>query len=188
MIRSATGALLVAVALSTAGCQSPSSASSTDTFDKAVDSSSSPNPIAADVSTDGRTYRVVRGNNQPDDILTYDWHTVFSTTVTFNSKATSNDVDVTFPIKLTATSLAVKQASGGVVTPPTGGDTEKYDFLVLNTSTNQVSGVGGAITTTLEAWYHLPSLRKEAVIEITYSFQDADGVAYKKVADFNVAP
>jgi hypothetical protein len=188
MFRGATTMWLLAAALWMTGCQKPTDPSSTDTFDKSVDAMVTPNPILAGPSTDGRTYRVVRGNNQPDEILTFDWHTVFSTTVTFNSTATSDDVDVSFPVKLTAASLAVKQASAGIVTPPTGGETEKYDFVVLNSSSNQVSSVGGSITTTYEVWYDLPSLRKEAVIELTYSFQDKDGKTYQKIADFTVAP
>ena len=37
-------------------------------------------------------------------------------------------------------------------------------------------------------WYDLPSLRKEAVITVTFSFEDDDGKTFQKTADFRVAP
>src|SRR5687768_18140653 len=58
-----------------AGCQKPTDPSDVIDFDEVVDVTVTPNPIQADTQTGGRTYRVVRGNNQPDDILPYDWHT-----------------------------------------------------------------------------------------------------------------
>jgi hypothetical protein len=57
-------------------------------------------------------------------ILPYDWHAVFSTSLSFNSKTTGGDVSLDFPVRISATTVAVKQASGGIVTPPTGGHGE----------------------------------------------------------------
>jgi len=156
-------------------------------FDEAVDVSVSPNPTVADTATGGRSYRVVRGNNQPDEILAYDWHAVFSTSMAFNAQATSDDVDVAFPIRITATTIAVKQASGGIVTTPTSGDTEKYEFVIA-AGGNSVSGVDATVGTTFEVWYDLPSLRKEAVITVAFTFVDDDGASFQKSVDFNVAP
>lgn len=170
-----------------AGCQNPTDPDDVVAFDEVVDVSAAPNPIAADTSTGGRTYRVVRGNNQPDEILPYDWHAVFTTTLTFNNNAVSDDVDVAFPVRITATTVAVKQASGGIITTPTGGETEKFDFAI-SAGSNTVSGVGVPLSTTFEVWYDLPSLRKEAIITVTFVFEDDDGATYQRAVDFTVAP
>jgi hypothetical protein len=179
---------LVATALAVGACQSPSDPDSTVDYDEILDVTASPDPIGADTATGGRTYRVVRGNNQPDDILAYDWHAVFSTTLTFNDNASSNDVDIDFPVKISATSVAVKQASGGIITPPTGTDTEKSEFVIVSASSNQLSGIGSPTTTTFEVWYDLPSLRREAVIQVTFSFTDNDGTVFQKLKEITVAP
>src|SRR5215216_108527 len=127
MNRLVASALVLTSALMLAGCQHPTDPDDVLSFDEAADVVVAPNPVQADTATGGRTYRVVRGNNQPDEILAYDWHAVFSTTITLNSNAANDDVDVSFPIKLTAATLTVKQASSGIITPPTGTETEKYD-------------------------------------------------------------
>jgi hypothetical protein len=188
MMRLVSCVCIFAAAVSATACQSPTSADDATSYDEVVDVAVSPNPIVSETANDGRTYRVVRGNNQPDEIHAYDWHTVFSTTLSFNNNATNKDVDLTFPIKLSATTIAVKQASGGIVTTPTGGETEKFDFVITAASGNQVSGIGTPLTTTFETWYHLPSLRREAVITVTFSFVDTDGASFQKSADFRVSP
>ena len=180
--------LLVAVALSAAGCQSPTDPDDVVQFDDAVDVTVSPNPIVADTATGGRTYRVVRGNNQPDDVLAYDWHAVFTTTMSLTNTATNDDVDVAFPIRITATTVVVKQASGGIVTAPTGGETEKYEFVIAASGGNSIPSVSTPLSTTFEVWYDLPSLRREAVITVSFSFVDADNATFTKSEDFNVAP
>ena len=81
-------------ALAAVGCQKPTDPSDTVRFDEAVDIAANPDPIVADNQTGGRTYRVVRGNNQPDDILAYDWHTVFSASISLNSNADDDDLDI----------------------------------------------------------------------------------------------
>jgi hypothetical protein len=174
--------------LSVAGCQSPTDPDDVVQFDDAVDVSVSPTPILADTATGGRTYRVVRGNNQPDDILPYDWHAVFTTTMTLNNNATNDDVDVSFPVRVTATTVVVKQASGGIVTAPTGGDTEHYEFVIAGSSGNSVSAINTPLLTTFEVWYDLPSLRREAVVTVAFQFVDADDATFTKSVDFNVAP
>jgi hypothetical protein len=180
--------LVVMLSLSVAGCQSPTDPDDIVQFDDAVDVSAAPDPIQADTATGGRTYRVVRGNNQPDDILPYDWHAVFNTTLSLNDNAINDDVDVSFPVRITATTVVVKQASGGIVTAPTGGDTEKYEFVIIGSSGNSISGVSTPVSTTFEVWYDLPSLRREAVISVSFQFQDADNATFTKTVDFNVAP
>jgi len=188
MLRCAGVAGILVCALTTLGCQKPTDPDDTVRVDEAVDVASVPDPIIADTATGGRTYRVVRGNNQPDDILPYDWHTVFSSNIVFNSKATDKDLDIDFPVKLSATTLAVKQASAGIITPPTGGDKEYYDFVTVGATGNQVTGTNAPVTLTFEVWYDLPSLRKEAVITATFTFVDNDGTSFQRAVDFKVAP
>lgn len=191
MLRSVTrfaGAIaLMLAALSSLACQSPTEADDVIDFDEVVDVNPLPNPISAEPSTDGRTYRVSR-NNQPDDILPFDWHAIFTVGISFNNNALDDDIDLDFPIRLTATTLVVKQAAGGVITPPTGSDTEHYDFAPVNASGNSFADVGNAVNMTFEVWYDLPSLRKEAVITVTFSFQDDAGSTFTRSIDIQVAP
>ncbi len=181
-------AALLLSAVSLPGCQSPTDPDDVVHYDEVVDVAALPDPVQADTATGGRTYRVVRGNNQPDDILPYDWHAVFSTSLTFNDKALDNDVDVDFPVRITSTTLTVKQASGGIVTPPTGSDTEKFEFVTLNATGNQLTAVNAPLTLTFEVWYDLPSLRKEAVVTVAFAFVDDDGAAFQKTVDIRIAP
>jgi hypothetical protein len=171
-----------------AGCQKPTDPDDTIDYDEVIDVTTSPNPILADADTGGRTYRIVRGNNQPDEIVPYDWHAIFSVATSFNDQAADDDVDIDFPVKITATTLSLKQASGGIITPPTGGETEKSEYVVLAVSNNEYSGVNNPITMTFEVWYDLPSLRREAVVQILFSFTDRDGTTFTKQIDARVAP
>ena len=179
---------MIVMALLTASCQSPTDPDNSTNYTDILDISATPNPIGADTLTGGRTYRVVRGNNQPDDILPYDWHAIFSMTLTFNDNAKDKDLNVDFPVKLSATTITVKQASGGIVTPPTGADTEKSEFVILSTSSNQLSAIGTPMTGTFEVWYDLPNLRKEAVVQVTLSFTDDDGTTFSIQKEITVAP
>jgi hypothetical protein len=177
---------IVVSVLSIAGCQSPTEPDETLEVDDFLEVNAAPNPTAATESTDGRTYRVVRGNNQPDDILVFDWKTAFTLTATLNSQADDDDA-LEFPVSLTAVTVVVKQASGGIVTPPTGGEVERFDY-VTNASTNVYPSVNSTVTIGLEVWYDLPSLRREALVTVTLSFADDDGQAFAKAVDVRVAP
>jgi hypothetical protein len=179
---------IIVMALLAASCQSPTDPDNSTNYTDILDVTPTPNPIIADTLTGGRTYRVVRGNNQPDDILAYDWHAIFSLTLTFNDNAKDKDLNVDFPVKVSATTITVKQASGGIVTPPTGADTEKSEFVILNTSSNQLSAIGNPMTGTFEVWYDLPNLRKEAVVQVTFSFTDNDGTTFSILKEITVAP
>jgi hypothetical protein len=184
--RARVAVLLAAVAV--AGCQSPTDPTDRLTYDEAIDITSTPNPITADSDTGGRTYRVVRGNNQPDDILAYDWHSVFTAAINLNGNATDDDLDIDFPVRVVATTLTIKQASGGIITPPSGSETEKYEFVTLSASGNQIASTNAPVTLTFEAWYDLPSLRREAVVQVAASFVDNDGTTFQKTVDLRVAP
>lgn len=178
---------LLATLVVAAGCQSPTSTDSSIGYDDAIDMYCSPNPIIADSDTGGKTYRVVRGNNQADDILPYDWHAIFTATVQFNNNATDDDLNIDFPVKVTSATIVVKQATNGIISTPTS-DTEHYEYVTMNATGNSVSGVNTPLSVSFEMWYDLPSLRKEAVVQVTYTFEDKDGTAFSLTESFNVAP
>jgi hypothetical protein len=179
-------ALLAGIPVSFA-CQSPTDPDDTPDVDDFLIWNASPNPISAGESTDGRTYRIVRGNNQPDDILQYDWKASFSVTVQLNDKADDDDY-LEFPVDITSATIAVQQASGGVITPPTGSETVHSDYVVTRTTSNRYAAVNSSNTLDFDVWYDLPSLRKEAVITVTLSFKDNDGLTFTKAIDINVSP
>ena len=180
--------VVLVTAMSLYGCQSPTNPDDVVNFDEVVNVTASPDPINADSQTSGRTYRVVRGNNQPDEILAYDWHAVFSVNFTFNDQANDSDVDVDFPVRVSSATVTAKQASGGIVTPPTGSETEHSEFVVLAATGNQVSGINSPTTMTFEVWYDFPSLRREAVMTVAFSFVDNEGAAFQKSVDIKVSP
>jgi hypothetical protein len=105
-----------------------------------------------------------------------------------NGQATDDDLDIDFPVRVTATTLTVKQASGGIITPPSGGDTEKHEFVTLSASGNQIPSTDAPVTLTFEVWYDLPSLRKEALVTVALAFKDNDGKTFSKNYDVRVAP
>lgn len=187
--RSTAIVLVGAIAgLSAAGCQNPNDPSATVNYSEALDITVNPDPIAADGATGGKLYRVVRGNNQPDEMLPYDWHAVFSSNLVLNDKATNEDLALDFPVRITGATLVVKQATGGIITPPSGSETEKFEYVPLTASGNQFAAINNPITLTFEMWYDLPSLRKECVVTLTYAFVDTDGTSFQRVVDFKVAP
>ena len=188
MRRVTRGVLLawIAVALTTVGaCQSPTSPDDTLDVDDFLAVSVAPDPAIADESTDGATYRVVRGNNQPDDILPFDWKTSFTVSLMLNDRADDKDV-LKFPVDLTTVTLQVKQASGGIVTPPTGGETEHFSY-VTQASSNRFGAVNASVNIGFDVWYDLPSLRREALVSVSLAFKDVDGKTFSKVYDVKVA-
>jgi hypothetical protein len=186
--RSVAMMLICGTGLSAAACQNPNEPGTTVNYSEALDITVDPDPIIADGATGGKLYRVVRGNNQPDEMLAYDWHAVFSSTLILNDKATDDDLDLDFPIRVTGATLTVKQATGGIITPPSGSETEKFEYVPLSASGNQFTAINNPITLTFETWYDLPSLRKECVITLTYAFVDNDGTSFQRIVDFKVAP
>ena len=137
-------------------------------YNEALEITVTPDPIEADTSTGGKTYRVVRGNNQPDELLPFDWHAVFSSTLVLNDKANKEELNLDFPLRITGATLSVKQATGGIITPPSGTEKESFDYVPLGASGNQFPGIANPITLSFEVWYDLPSLRKECVVTLTY--------------------
>ncbi len=171
--------LLVSGSFALGACQSPSDTDETLDVDDFVDTSVTPDPATAQTGSD-RTYRVVRGNNQPDDILAYDWKASFAVTVTLNGNALDEDIDLDFPVEITSATVKVQQASGGIVTPPTGGDTEHYESVITQSTTNKFNAANSSATMYFDVWYDLPSLRSEALATVTISFKDDEGVSFTK--------
>lgn len=190
IVRGALLLLLLAPSLVTlVGCQSPTEDEDPLDVDDFVDATASPNPTNADSALgSGRTYRVVRGNNQPDEILEFDWHTGFTLMVSLNNNATADNVDIDFPVDLRSVTVKVEQASGGIVSPPTGGEVEHYDSATSNVSSNQIGSVGAGISMLIDVWYDLPNLRKEALITATLNFVDDDNTSFSKVVQIRVNP
>ncbi len=186
MLRRLFGATLLLTTPWLFGCQNTTDPDETLAVDDFVEVTFSPSPAIGEAATDGKTYRVVRGNNQPDDILAYDWRTSFTMTVTLNSNTT--DAGVEFPVYITSASVKVEQASGGIVNPPTGGELEHYESVITATSGNRFDAEGNNVTMTFVVWYDLPNLLKEALITVTISFSDDDGAAFSKSAKVAVAP
>jgi hypothetical protein len=176
--------LLVTAAM--AGCQSPTE-DETLNVDDFVDTTVSPSPTNADRSS-GRTYRVVRGNNQPDEILEFDWHAGFALSVRLNGNATSDSVDLSFPVTLASATIKVQQASGGIVSTPTGGETEHYDSVTSQVSGNQFSAANQDLSMYFDVWYDLPSLNKEALITVTLTFADDGSKSFTKIVQVRVNP
>jgi hypothetical protein len=133
---------------------------------------------------------VVRGNNQPDDVLPFQFTSVFSITTTINSNANADSVALTFPVTITAVSGKVEQASGGIVTPPTGGEVEHYESVLLSSSGSTIAGVGGGVTMVFQVWYSLPNGNKEARVTETISMKDSNSSAktWTKDVHINIAP
>jgi hypothetical protein len=181
-------AVTVFAVVSLSACQSPTEPSDDISVDDYVVTSVSPDPAIAQASH-GKTYRVVRGNNQPDDILEFDWETTFTVSVTLNELADDEDGPaLTFPVDITSVTAEAKQASGGIVTPPTGAEVEHTDYLITQSSSSRFNAVGDSITISVVVWYDLPNLRKEAFINVSLSMVDSESKTVNKVVKARVAP
>lgn len=168
-------------------CQSPNDPDATIDSDDFVEVTVTPDPATAEPSV-GRTYRVVRGNNQPDEILPYSWKATFSLRILINSRI--NDVDnydAEFPVDITSATVKVQQASGGIVTPPTGGEVEHYEGAT-NASSNRITGMDSPVTVGFEVWYDLPNEKREALAQVTLTFVDNNSATFTKVVDVRIAP
>jgi hypothetical protein len=168
-------------------CQSPTDPDQTLDVDDFVDVTVTPNPATA-AESHGRTYRVVRGNNQPDEILEFDWKATFTLAVTLNQNAGDKDLDLEFPIDITSATVKVQQASGGIVNPPTGGEVEHYESVIVQSSSNRFPGLDSSNTMTFDVWYDLPSLRRESLITVSLAFRDSSGKVFTKNVEVRVAP
>jgi hypothetical protein len=170
---------VVAMAALLGGCQSTTSTSDTYDVDDFVDGSASPNPVTSTTST-GKTYRVVRGNNQPDDIYEYAYKATFSVSATINSTATTDEVDLDFPATITSTTVQIQQAAGGIVITSTSGETEHYESSLTAATGSKFTAVGSTQTMTYDVWYTLPNGGKEALATVAINFKDDSGQTFTK--------
>jgi hypothetical protein len=181
------GTAVLSAAVMFAACQSPTDPDDTIGVDDFVESTVSPDPVNANESTDGKTYRVPR-NNDTDEIRLYDWKASFTVTVRLNNEASNGDLDLAFPVKISSINVGVKQASGGIVTPPTGSDTEHSEFVVEQSTGNTFGGANTTNSYVLNVWYDLPSLKREALITLNVGLADDDGRTFTKVIEAKVNP
>jgi len=181
MLASRKGVPVLLVASLTWACQSPTSTTPTTDF---IVATANPSPTTATGPT-GRSYTFVSTNNQPSEQREYDWKTAFGIAVTLNSP--DKNVSVTFPVKITSATIKVQQASGGIVTPPTGSDTEHYEFE-FTTSSNTFGAAGSTVNMNFNVWYDLPNLKREALVTVSLVFTDNVGATFSKLVQVSVAP
>jgi hypothetical protein len=183
MVRRVSGVAVVLAGSILVACQSPTDPDEVTDF---IDVTVSPSPATAAGPT-GRTYKVEGDGDDPDEIREYDWRTTFNVSVTLTSAAQADNVNLDFPVDITAATVKVQQASGGIITPPTGGEVERYDFVIAQSSGNRFTGVNSPIDMAFEVWYDVPNLRKEARVSVTLSFQDEGGATFTEVVPVRVA-
>jgi hypothetical protein len=82
----------------------------------------------------------------------------------------------------------VQQASGGIVSPPTGGEVEHYESVTSQVSGNQFNGANETLTMYFDVWYDLPSLKKEALVTVTLTFADENNKSFSKNVQVRVNP
>lgn len=186
MRRVIVGFTIVITTFFVSGCQQPTAASSSTSVDDFVDATV-PASVTADSSTDGRTYRVAR-SNEADLVVPYQYKTSFSATVTMNSNSSQDKYDIEFPVTLAQASVKVNQASGGIVTPPSGSDTEHSEYVITEASGNKFGGANTSQSMHFDVWYTMPSQQKEALISLSFSMYDNDGRSFTKTATINITP
>jgi hypothetical protein len=167
-------------------CQSPTDPDDTIDVDDYVEATSSPDPVIADLCTDGKTYNVTV--NDVTEKRLYDWKATFSVTVRLNDKAADKDLDLAFPVDVTAATFEVDQATGGIRNPPSGGELEYSQSTIVQSTGNRYAAANTSHTIVVDLWYDLPSLRREGLIVATLAFKDNEGRTFTKVADIRIAP
>lgn len=165
---------LVAVAW-LSGCSSPTE--SDPEFD--VTLTADPHPANAGGPT-GVQYKVTN----PDDSVSYyeyDWRTYFTVTIQENAG---------LALDITQLNATVQQATGGIVIPPSGGDSVYYKFT-SNAAINHINAKGTA-DVGFDVFYDLPNLKREALITVSFTFrytdEDDNEYTYGKTLDVKVAP
>jgi hypothetical protein len=183
MFRSPKVAPMLLAACWLGACQSPTTATTSDF----IVATTAPDPAQAAGPGTGKFDNILGDATHADQVLEYDWVTQFNMSVTLTSDATNSNVGVKFPVTLTSLTIKVQQASGGIVTPPTGSDVEHYEFLT-SASSNTFAGANNNVNIGFTVWYHLPSLRKESLITVSLTFTDANNATFSKSVSVKVAP
>src|SRR5262249_55195570 len=112
MLRATKGVTVMAAAVLLSACHSPTDAAST------LHLSATPTPAAAEPAS-GVSYTIRGDSTHPDQTLQYPWVASFSCI----AKQTGG-----VGMSITGVAVKVQQATGGIVTPPTTGDVEHYQF------------------------------------------------------------
>ncbi len=141
-------------------CSSPTAATSTDAV---VNLTATPDPASAEPSS-GVFYILQGDTNNPDQTLEYPYQASF----TLNLDETGGAA-----LDITSITLKVQQATGGIVTPPTNGQVEHYQFV--SSASGKTLPANGQITVGFQVWYALPNLRRECVTTVSLSFIDRKG-------------
>ena len=162
MPRSRRAAVLASTAVWLVACSSPTDPSATTAK---VDLTANPNPTSA-LPSSGVTYTIVGDATHPDQIKEYPWQTHFSV----NMAETAG-----VGLDITSISVKVQQAAGGIITPPTNGQIEHYQFT-SQSSGNRLEGHGTAVVG-FDVWYALPNQGREAVITVIVTFLDKKDVS-----------
>jgi hypothetical protein len=184
MTRTIPRTLALGAALALGGaCQSPTDPNATVDL---IDATVSPDPATA-VGPTGRFYTIDK-TDEPDEVREYDWRASFSVTVRLTEDANKESVGLDLPLDITSATVVVQQASGGIVTPPTGTEKEHYDFVITSSTTNRLTGAGSTATMTFDVWYDLPNLRREALVNVSIGFADDGTLRFTEVVPVKVAP
>ena len=174
---------LIAV-LGLCACQSPTDPDETPDI---IEVTVSPDPATAAGPT-GKTYKVEGDDNEPDQILEYPWKATFTVAVRLTEDANDSDVGLDMPLDITAATVKVQQASGGIVTPPTGSEVEKYEFVIAQASSNRFTAANSTINMTFDVWYALPNGRREALVTVDLGFADSGSYRFTESVAVKVAP
>lgn len=152
-------------------CSSPTS--STPTLD--VTLTPTPDPTVADGPT-GVQYKVTNADGSYS-YYEYDYRASFTVTIQENAG---------MALDITALNAVVQQATGGIVVTPSGGDQVYYKFT-SSAPTNHINAKGSA-SVGFDVWYDLPSGGKEALVTVSFTFQDSDNNVYSQTAQEKIAP
>jgi hypothetical protein len=182
MIRARRAATTLAACCFVA-CQSPTDPDEVpDYLEVAV----SPDPAPATGPT-GRFYVVTKADGT-DERREYDWKATFTVTVRLTSAALDDNVGIELPVDVTAATIRVQQASGGIVTPPTGSEMERYEFVITNSTSNRFVAVDTDVSMTFDVWYDLPNERREALVTAQLSFRDDGNFSFQENVPVRIAP
>ena len=171
MRRTVRAALVLLAASGLGACDAPTSPTTLE-----VTLVSIPDPALPQGST-GITYTIKGDDTHPDEIKEYPWKTSFVVSI----QETGG-----LAVDITAVTLKVQQASGGIVITPSGGEVEYYRFN-SSASGNRVNANGSA-SVGFEVWYELPNRGREALVTVTLGFQDDDDRQYSDSIAVKVAP
>ena len=160
MRRILKAAAAVSAVLGWIGCSSPTDATSTNAN---ISLSATPNPATAEPSS-GVFYILQGDSNNPDQTLEYPFQSSFTLTLT---ETGGEAVDIT------SITLKVQQATGGIITPPTNGQVEHYQFV--SSASGKTLPAKGTVDIGFQVWYSLPNLRRECVATVTLGFLDEKG-------------